>query len=130
MSFTSQLKAFTDKTEKNGDKIFRGTVIGLFSKIIKRTPVKTGRLRGNWQTDINKPKVGEVSRLGQGAALSEVVSEAGKARLGDSIYMVNNLPYAKAIEEGHSKIQAPVGMVRVTLIEFERELKRQAQAVK
>ena len=76
MSFTSQLKAFTDKTEKNGDKIFRGTCISLFTNIVKRTPVDTGRLRGNWPTDVNKPKAGEVSRLGQGAALSEVVSEA------------------------------------------------------
>ena len=129
MSFTSQLKAFTDKTEKNGDKIFRGTCISLFTNIVKRTPVDTGRLRGNWQTDVNKPKAGEVSRLGQGAALSEVVSEASKASLGDSVYMVNNLPYAKKIEEG-SSTQAPLGMVRIAVVEFERELKRQARAVK
>tara|TARA_R110002124_G_C8847985_1_gene506106 strand:- start:610 stop:1002 length:393 start_codon:yes stop_codon:yes gene_type:complete len=130
MSFTSQLKAFTDKTEKNGNKIFRGTSLSLFGRVVKRTPVLSGRLIGNWQTDVNNPKTVVIERKGVAGALSEIAIETDKAKLGDSIYLTNNLPYAKRIEEGHSSIKAPAGMVRVTLLEFERELKKQARAVK
>ncbi len=34
------------------------------------------------------------------------------------IYIMNNLPYARALEYGHSK-QAPAGVVRITLAEVD-----------
>ena len=125
MSFTSSLRDFSERTESNLEQVLRGTTISLFGKIIRRTPVKTGRLRGNWQTDINRPKSGELDRTGAAGAMSEVSAEVNRARLGDSIFMVNNLPYAKKIEDGGSD-QAPVGMVKVTALEFETEINRRA----
>ena len=40
-------------------------------------------------------------------------------KLGDTAYLVNNLPYAVPLEYGHSS-QAPAGMVRVTIAEFQQ----------
>ena len=126
MSFASELRNFTVKAERNAEKVFRDTTIALFSQIIKRTPVKTGRLRGNWQTDVNREKEAVIERSGAEAAINEVVLEASQANLGDSIYLTNNLPYAKVIEDG-SSTQAPSGMVKVTALEFEREIKKQSR---
>jgi len=126
VSFASELRNFTVKAERNAEKVFRDTTIALFSQIIKRTPVKTGRLRGNWQTDVNRKKETVIERSGADAAINEVVLEASQANLGDSIYLTNNLPYAKVIEGG-SSTQAPSGMVKVTALEFEREIKKQSR---
>lgn len=131
MSFSSDLKKFTDKVEKNGEKIFRGTFIAVTASVMKRSPVKTGRFRGNWQTDVNKPSAGELDRLDKTgtASLREAVTESASAKLGDSLYFVNNLPYAKSLEDG-SSTQAPTGMVEVTVNQFQREVNRQAKNLK
>jgi hypothetical protein len=129
MSFVLDLSKFTDKAVGNTEKVFRASSISLFSNIIKRTPVKTGRLRGNWQTDINQPSVGTLNRNGSTPAISEAVSTVNKATLDDSIFLVNNLPYANAIENG-SSTQAPEGMVKVSIAEFQREVDKQARKLK
>tara|TARA_R110000868_G_scaffold192553_2_gene437119 strand:+ start:113 stop:595 length:483 start_codon:yes stop_codon:yes gene_type:complete len=160
MSFSSQLKSFTDKTERNGDKVFRGSLISLFSRATKRTPVgnpenwvyfdkSTGRyvdyisargnpegyiggsLRGNWQASIGSPARGVVSGVDKtgAATIAKIAMVATTAKLGNTAYLVNNLPYAKKIEEGGST-QAPEGMVRVSVSEFDRIVKKQARGVK
>ena len=134
MSFSSDVQKFNLKVTTNCEKVFRGTAAALFSSVIKRTPVKTGRAKGNWQTDINAPAVGEVSRSGESAAINEAVSQCQRAKLGDSIYMVNNLPYAGVLERGRvgnkGSFQAPNGMVAVSVAEFQNEIDKQARANK
>lgn len=118
MSFDKDIERFSNNVNKAATNVFRGTALGLFGKIIKRTPVDTGRLRGNWFTSINVSPNGKDSGSYEGVTF--------KAKLGDSIYFTNNLPYAKEIENGSSK-QAPHGMIKVTVSEFENEVKRQAR---
>ena len=129
MSFASELSNFTVKAASNTEKVFRGSTISLFRNIIRRTPVKEGRLRGNWQTDLNQPASGELERIGEDASIREAVAVASKAKLDDSIYMVNNLPYARPIEGG-SSTQSPNGMVSVSVAEFNREVEKQARKLK
>jgi hypothetical protein len=40
----------------------RGTLFNLSSRIIKESPVDTGRFRGNWQASVNTPKKGKLQR--------------------------------------------------------------------
>lgn len=92
MSFSSDIAKFNKKTEEKSLKVFRAVGFEMFGRIVKRTPVDTGRLRNNWQiTD--------------------------GVKLGDKLFITNNLPYAKRIEDGYSA-QAPAGMVKVTVNEF------------
>ena len=136
MSFNLDLKNFTNKAEKNSEKIFRGTAISLFGRIIKRTPVDSGRLKGNWQVDVNQPASGDIGskdatpiKTMSGGSAIKIQSGVGTPSLNDTIYMVNNLSYAKTIEGG-SSTQAPSGMVAVSLTEFKRVLKEEAAKVK
>ena len=123
MSFNSDIKKFNTRFDKAATNIFRGTALGLFGKVILRTPVDTGRLRGNWFASINRP-----SKQVDGSA-EGYEGAVFKAKLGDSIYLVNNLPYAKVIEDG-SSAQAPQGMVKGVVIEFNRVVKANARKYK
>ena len=104
MSFSDDIAKFNKKTEEKSLKIFRAIGFDMFGRIVKRTPVDTGRLRNNWQIT---PKV----------------------RLGEKLYITNNLPYAKRIEDGYSQ-QAPAGMVKVTIAEFDSIVRKYAKAFK
>lgn len=128
MSFSSDLKKFADKTEKNAEKLVRGTALAVFGSVIKRTPVDTGRARGNWQTDVGRMPDGVTERDDKsGAAASkETIINTADFKLGQPIFLINNLPYIRRLEDG-SSTQAPAGMVKVTVNEFEREVNRQAR---
>jgi len=128
MSFSSDIAGFTEKAQKAATAVFRGSALEIFSSIIRRTPVRTGRLRGNWQATLNTMASGDTEGTAQ-KALSTANRVTGKAEIVDSIYMVNNLPYADSIENGHSK-QAPAGMVRVTIAEFKYIVMRNAKKAK
>jgi hypothetical protein len=126
MSFTSDLRAFSETAINNAEQVYRGSAFRIIRQIIRRTPVDTGRLRGNWQSDLNSPATGTTNRLGASASIAEALSVCNSADLSDSIYFTNNLPYAVAIENGSSTTQAPRGMVKVTVLEFVRTVNQQA----
>lgn len=130
MSFSGDIRRFNEKVEKSANAIFRGTALNLFGKIVKRTPVLTGRLINNWRAGINSAPTETTSATSQNGTLSRqsANSATARAKLGDSIYFVNNLPYAQAIEDGHSQ-KAPAGMVKVTVAEFKQAVAEQAKKV-
>ena len=110
MSFSDDIGKWNNKVEKEATRIFRGTALSLFGKIVVRTPVDTGRLRGNWQVQLNSAPTG---------ILEGTKEQSGKttAKLGDSIYIVNNLPYAEVIENGDAT-HKPHGMIKLSVAEF------------
>ncbi|WP_205299983.1 hypothetical protein [Pantoea sp. Tr-811] len=80
-----------------------------------------GRFRGNWQFSIDSPATGEldvVDRSGN-ETIAQLKAQVEALTIGQTAYIVNNLPYAIPLEYGHST-QAPAGMVRVTLANFQR----------
>jgi len=125
MSFGGDLGKFTDKVEEATTKVLRGSSLEVLSSVIRRTPVKTGRLRGNWQTSLNSMASGEVDDR-ESAALSRAKSETSKMKISDAIYMMNNLPYAQKIEDG-SSAQAPSGMIRSTILEWMAVVNKKAR---
>lgn len=81
-----------------------------------------GRFRGNWQLSISVPATAQLDRIDPSGA--QAIASAAAAlsgfKAGPSIYFMNNLPYGPRLEfEGWSK-QAPSGMVRVTVAEFDQ----------
>lgn len=97
----------------------RKIAIDAFTRIVIRSPVDTGRFRGNWQVSIeNIPSGSSDTGKSEGEVIGEINSVVGQMRVGQSIFFVNNLPYARRLEYGWSK-QAPNGMVRLTVQEFQ-----------
>ncbi|MGU9821143.1 hypothetical protein [Pseudomonas sp. LF090] len=80
-----------------------------------------GRFRGNWQFSIDTPAEGVLDQIDVSGNVSIAVLKAQVQTLtaGQTAYIVNNLPYGIALEYGHST-QAPSGMIRVTLSQFQK----------
>lgn len=86
-----------------------------------------GRFRGNWQVTIGTPTTTQLPRIDPSG--SQSIADAAGAlsafECGPQIWITNNLPYGPRLEfEGWSK-QAPAGMVRVSIAEFQ-DLMREA----
>lgn len=132
MSFGSDINKFKKKTEKAALMVFRGTCLDLFGRIVKRTPVGNpgewigeapqgyvgGRARSNWQFAINTVNTSTTDATG-GSDRPKTTT----LRVGDSVYITNNLPYILPLEHGWSA-QAPAGMVKVTVSEFKNIVRR------
>ncbi|MGF6127260.1 hypothetical protein QF019_002469 [Pseudomonas frederiksbergensis] len=80
-----------------------------------------GRFRGNWQFSIDNPADGVLNQIDPSGNVSIAVlrTQVQSLTIGQTAYLVNNLPYAVPLEYGHSK-QAPGGMVRITLARFQQ----------
>lgn len=131
MTLSSDIARFNKKTGDSFGKVVRASFLMVVNGIIRKTPVGNaslwkskyapsgyvgGRLRANWQSSINMPKSGEVDSVNQNDSTNSALSAAEKFKVGNSLYAVNNLKYAQAVENGHSQKQAPAGMVRVSIL--------------
>ena len=128
---------------RNLSKLYRGGALSVFAEIIQQSPVgnpdlwKSGRkpkgyiggtFRGNWQASVNEP-IKTILADAQAVNREEDPAQAiGTVTLNDTLYLTNNLPYAQAIEEGHST-QRPSGWVRTIVAQGQSELKRRASSL-
>jgi hypothetical protein len=118
-SFELDIARFVAKANGNVDLVVRKVALDLFSRVIQKSPIDTGRFKGNWQVAIGSIPAGtlEVNDKDGSATIARVTAEVLGLKAGDVITLVNNLAYARALEYGHSK-QAPAGMVRLTVTEY------------
>ena len=121
MSFASDLERFRKKATTRTETLIRATVLNVMSNIIRRTPVDTGYLRANWQANLNAIPSSSYVFEGKKKPIAQTVESAadavGNMGIGDTVFFVNDAPYAVAIEMGHSRKQAPVGMMRISVME-------------
>ncbi len=126
--FNLQLDAFAKKIGIAGTLIQKRVAFDLFGRIVKKTPVDTGRARASWNMDVNQPNR-TVQPEGQ-ASYPEPRVGAINVKPGDEIWISNNLPYIGELETGHSQ-QAPHGMMALSIVEIEQQLRAlEQQAVK
>jgi hypothetical protein len=123
-NFALDIANFARKARINIDVAHRKICLDLLSSLIKKSPVDTGRFRGNWQVGymrINGATDSPDDKNG-GAAIGRGLSVLSSISVGGVVYLTNSLPYAIRLEYGWSK-QAPNGMVRLTLIEHQSNLR-------
>ncbi len=106
-SFSADVSAWVKKAGDNADAFCRVFCSELASRVVERTPVDTGFARSQWQPSINGSMMGDANTITLSAA---------QMKAGDTFAMTNNVAYIRALEWG-SSLQAPNGMVRITLAE-------------
>lgn len=122
-SFSADISRFVQKTKIRAEVVVRKICLIGLTGVVEKTPVDTGRCRGNWRVSINKVDLTTdylfaASREGASTtSISRGIPVVNSARLGDSVWITNNVHYASLLEVGHSK-QAPSGMLRVTWVEL------------
>lgn len=128
--FRLSLASFERKFAGNVDKLVRAVALDITGTIVKRTPVDTGRARGNWMLTVGAPSSATVTQLDPAGAMAQAKALGALAsyRPGASVFIVNNLPYIIPLEYCSSK-QAPGGMVRITAREWKAKIARVAQGM-
>lgn len=109
--------------------VHRFVTLDALKRIVLKTPVATGRARGNWQTSIGAPTQVALTTVDPSgdAVLAQGQSAIADVKPFEVVFISNNLIYIVPLENGHSK-QAPSGMVAVTLAELELQLGSAAPA--
>ena len=137
--FGAFAKQYAELRGQDLEKTSRGFFIQVSTNIILSTPVGDpsywkskppagyvgGRLRNNWFASTMSPSTETTKTRGaKGSAAIKRVNEAARShKVGQDMYLTNNLPYVRRVEfEGWSR-QAVGGMVRINLAKAEKALK-------
>jgi len=132
MSAAGSVASFRKKVSKNAGEVFRQVCLEMSTRILRRSPVDSGRFKGNWFASINSANIATNGGLDPSGAGAISAAKAITLQLKNSqtFYFTNNLPYAYRLEyEGWSK-QAPMGMVRLTVAEFKTIVNASTMAVR
>ena len=130
--FALQLSQMIEKAKTAPEKVVRRAVLDIAERVIVRSPVDTGRFKANWNIAFGKIDTLTTTSTDAGGsktlALIKVQLNGWSEKSGD-IFLTNSLPYAIPLEEGHSKAQAPMGMVKITVTEFQTFIQAAAAEV-
>ena len=131
MGFAESLNKLCQRAGGKAELVVRRAALELQSGMIEKSPVDTGRFKGNFQCGVgamNTSTSDAADKSGQGAVgRTETVLEGWKP--GQTIWLTNSLPYARRLENGWSQ-QAPAGMVRLTVQAYSGAVKKAAESVK
>ncbi len=150
--FQKSLAYFAKRMGMNREKLVRYIALQMMSRVIKRTPVDTGRARSGWDMTLGTPSsflppdrtrmqnTGGLDEVGstlgdlqdqtlgifQGGVMLNRTAAAAQIDGTQNVFIINNVPYIIYLEDGWSK-QSPAGMVRLTIAEMEAEIEIMAR---
>ena len=125
MTFASNVQKFVIKSKIRGDLVLRKLAFDALAGVIRMSPVRTGRFRGNWNLALHRPNLSvNMDLKDKQGGMTETKGQAkvSQADVGMSIFITNNVPYAHALEQGSSK-QARMGVLRPTVERIKSGLK-------
>ena len=137
MDFASTIDAWCDDAEGRIETVIRYTLMEVARRLVMRTPVgmphlwvrrrappgyRPGQARAGWHYSTSAPVVAlptapDASGL---TTFNRLVSSLPRERLGGKVHFFsNNVSYIEELERGHSRLQAPSGMVGITAMEVD-----------
>ena len=140
--WTMDLNKYCKDKEVEIKDVRKTYAFALYSSIVKKTPVDTGRARGNWNISVGHDVTTESTDT---KPQYKNVDDVPEVKGDETIFISNNLPYITKLEyggypnppkggkgktiNGYSK-QAPEGMVGVTLANNKNIFDSAVRAVK
>ncbi len=88
---------------------YKAYAFELFSEIVKRTPVDTGRARSNWTIDIDSPDLSTTDSTSVPAPSDINTKDFPE------VFIANGLSYMDDLDKGRSK-QAPAGIIEPAIV--------------
>lgn len=115
----SQWQKMKQRVVVRSEKIARGSFIATTQSVIFMSPADTGMFKNNWFTEVNDTSSEATTDTDKSGSkkIQAGIRISASLKIGDSISLVNNLPYAAPLEYGYSA-QAPGGMIRVTAAQW------------
>ena len=128
-TFSLDLSKFIAKAKLDTGTVIRKVGADALRSVVEKSPVDTGRFRANWvvtygpttQTVLGLDKSG-INAINSGLRVIQLLNP------GDDLWISNNLPYARRLEYGYSG-QAPAGMVRITVRQFQQYVDAAARSL-
>lgn len=141
MSFSGDVGKWIMKVDNNGSKVLRLSAMHIFGDVIQTSIVGNpslwlnpapkgyvgGSYRANWQASINNPATSIITDVHKSTE-SDARFMVDRVKLGQGLYLVNNLPYARGIEEGTVSNRG-TGHVRIAAMKWKRIVKAFAAKV-
>lgn len=134
MSFASDLNKFSQRSERKIKKVVHKVIIDMGTRLVYRTPVGNpsiwqspappgyvgGAARANWQYGFGVMPAEALNLFDASGSLTVAKITAGvKGSKAAGIHWIaNNLPYIQRLENRWST-QAPQGMMKLTVLEYE-----------
>ena len=120
MSFSLDLSRAIKKAKGKQELVVKKVMIEAFSKVVKKSPVDTGRFRGAWIASVGSysRSPGDAVDKSGDSTIRKIKQDVLGMDISQRCYLVNALPYAIRIENGWSHTQAPQGVVKLTLAEI------------
>lgn len=129
VKFNNKLERFIKKSSLSADLVIKKTAFDLLSNILRpppygRHPVDTGRARAGWYASMKALGVHgrglysglkSKSQISIGKKEGRYYQKLGEGVNNKGIKMINGVKYILFLEYGHSKKQAPYGMVRISM---------------
>ena len=144
--FTVQLERFAAKAKARGPAVVRKVVLEMGTSLVFRSPVGDGsywlnpppkgyvggRFRANWQVGLGSINytVSDKTDADGAATVGNLFAKVADADTEQVFYLTNSLPYAKRIEDGWSRRQAPQGVVALTVLQFRQFISAAVSEVK
>ena len=113
----------TSLEKEQAPQFIRKIALELLKKVTMKSPVDTGRFRANWMVGIGGADETTTDSTVNDAMMRGSIVLTGYKTL-KQIHISNNLPYAAALEHGHSQ-QAPLGVAEVSVAEIEAHFNEQ-----
>tara|TARA_R110002126_G_scaffold87088_1_gene209886 strand:- start:8837 stop:9256 length:420 start_codon:yes stop_codon:yes gene_type:complete len=139
MSFSNDIRKFADKAKIGYNEAVGGALLGVSRSVILMTPVDEGRARGNWFASLSSYPTTTSENTSLNFSQVEAVTNSAA---GEVFFLTNNLPYIGKLEfggypspsEGSKTVngfstQAPSGMVRISIENFDQMLKKSASEI-
>jgi len=131
--FSDALMDMADYVDESIEQVIRKACIDLYTAIVERTPVDTGRAKGSWQLSTHhsnfvEPESTAISTSDIASIVNDNVSGFNMDVQDEQVVIYNNLEYIEHLENGTSQ-QAPAGMVSVSLMEFEQFFREALQGL-
>lgn len=124
-SFARSMRSYAGTVDSARSRVLREVGLRIDQTVVLATPVDTGRARSNWIVQIGSPSLGVREPFVPGAkgstgpqnvqaALADAAGKIASVGPGDTIYLVNNLPYIGPLSRGSSP-QADAGWIVVAV---------------
>lgn len=122
--FNVELDRASKKIHGDLNKFYRQVCLEVLKRIVLRTPVDSGRARGNWQTEIGRAASSSLLVEGSRGTMADLAISAGMTKLAQIppfsiVHITNNVEYLYYLEYEKRSQQFPEGMVEITLTEMQ-----------
>ena len=102
-----------DNLEKQFNDSIVKVALDIDRRVVNRTPVDTGRAKGNWIASVGIPDTRQLKVGGQDS-ISQAKSTLSNFKGFKKIIIQNNLPYIQRLNDGWS-LQAPPGYIQAEM---------------